>query len=311
MHLLFQCRFTKRLWVLVKDWLGLPFVRTHECTPELSLKSWWAKMSSKATLNRKAMASLTMLICWKVWKERNASVFNNKSAPPPILLLINKAEGCGRLSRVADEERRLLLDMTSGVILSSVEDRRNMAWGSDQTFSSRAAYGLMSDNGHLDASAISVWRLRLPTKIKIFTYLADIDMLSTRGNLFMKHRAPSGSCERCGLLETNRHVFFACSVPSAVWTMLGSPVQDVSSIWDIAAPSPEVEACWGTGAAVVMWHIWKSRNDLVFNARHCSPTDILRRDADDLALWRFRFPLPLRRLIDRLRTLFLSCCNSI
>ena len=55
-----------------------------------------------------------------------------------------------------------------------------MAWGSELSFSSRAAYGLMSDNGRLDASTISAWRLRLRTKIKIFAYLADIDRLSTR-----------------------------------------------------------------------------------------------------------------------------------
>ena len=78
--------------MLVKDWLGLPFVRTHEWTPELSLKSWWTKMSSKTTPNRKAMASLTMLISWTVWKERNARFFNSKSAPPPVLLSFIKAE---------------------------------------------------------------------------------------------------------------------------------------------------------------------------------------------------------------------------
>ena len=65
--------------MLVKDWLGLPSIRTHEWTPELSLKSWWKKMSSKGTPNRKAMASLTMLISWMVLKERNTMVFNNKS----------------------------------------------------------------------------------------------------------------------------------------------------------------------------------------------------------------------------------------
>ena len=40
----------------------------------------------------KAMASVTMLVCWMIWKERNARVFNNKSAPPPILFGIIKNE---------------------------------------------------------------------------------------------------------------------------------------------------------------------------------------------------------------------------
>jgi hypothetical protein len=36
------------------------------------------------------MASLTMLTSWTIWKERNARVFQNKSAPPTILLEITK-----------------------------------------------------------------------------------------------------------------------------------------------------------------------------------------------------------------------------
>jgi hypothetical protein len=51
-------------------------------------------MLKDAMANRKAMASLTMLVTWTIWKERNARVFNHKSAPPPptILLDIIKAE---------------------------------------------------------------------------------------------------------------------------------------------------------------------------------------------------------------------------
>lgn len=38
--------------------------------------------------NRRAMASLTMLVSWTIWNERNARVFGHKSVPPPILLKI-------------------------------------------------------------------------------------------------------------------------------------------------------------------------------------------------------------------------------
>jgi hypothetical protein len=31
--------------------------------------------------NRKAMASVTLLVAWKIWGERNARVFRNKHAP--------------------------------------------------------------------------------------------------------------------------------------------------------------------------------------------------------------------------------------
>ena len=36
--------------------------------------------------NRSALASLTLLVSWTIWNERNARVYRHKSAPPPILL---------------------------------------------------------------------------------------------------------------------------------------------------------------------------------------------------------------------------------
>jgi hypothetical protein len=42
--------------------------------------------------NRKAIASLTMLVSWTIWNERNARVFDNKTAPATVLLGIIKSE---------------------------------------------------------------------------------------------------------------------------------------------------------------------------------------------------------------------------
>jgi hypothetical protein len=91
-HLFSHCRYSKRLWGMVKGWIGIPSIRTHEWTDDLSLEVWWAKMLKDATANRKAMASLTMLVSWTIWKERNARVFNHKSAPTTTLLNIIKSE---------------------------------------------------------------------------------------------------------------------------------------------------------------------------------------------------------------------------
>lgn len=38
-------------------------------------------MAGEGTKNRKAMASITLLVSWEVWNERNDRVFRNKSAP--------------------------------------------------------------------------------------------------------------------------------------------------------------------------------------------------------------------------------------
>jgi hypothetical protein len=50
------------------------------------------KMLNDASDNRKALASLTIIVSWIIWKERNARVFNHKSTPTTTLLNIIKSE---------------------------------------------------------------------------------------------------------------------------------------------------------------------------------------------------------------------------
>jgi hypothetical protein len=91
-HLLSHCRFTKRVWTLVKEWLGIPSIRVNEWTDNLNIKEWWMMTTFKRAPERKVMSSLVMLTSWIIWKERNAWVFNNKAAPPSILLGYIKSE---------------------------------------------------------------------------------------------------------------------------------------------------------------------------------------------------------------------------
>jgi hypothetical protein len=91
-HIIFKCRFTLRLWSLVKDWLHLGNFDISSWHLERSVKEWWTNRAFSSTPNRKAIASLTMLVSWTIWNKRNARVFRHKSAPPPILLNIIKAE---------------------------------------------------------------------------------------------------------------------------------------------------------------------------------------------------------------------------
>ena len=91
-HLFFRCRFTLRVWRLVKEWLGLGALEIHQWQAERSIKHWWTNMSKPNTANRKAMASLTMLVGWAIWNERNARVFRKKSTPPFYILKLIQDE---------------------------------------------------------------------------------------------------------------------------------------------------------------------------------------------------------------------------
>lgn len=79
-HLFVNCSYIIRLWWLVKDWLGLHLLDLH-AWPTQSIHSWWGTMTK-----RKDLVSITLLVSWELWNERNARVFKNKHCPPSVIL---------------------------------------------------------------------------------------------------------------------------------------------------------------------------------------------------------------------------------
>ncbi|KAK1663178.1 hypothetical protein QYE76_051337 [Lolium multiflorum] len=165
------------------------------------------------------------------------------------------------------------LSLTDGEPLSSEDSTRYMSivgplqyitlTRPDISFSVNMALSLARP---LDVSACATWSLRIPTEVKIFVYLADIDRLSTRVNLFHKSCTPSDICDACSFFETGRHRFFDCHLLAAVvWSRLDVPMPTGSfSLWDLPAPAPVTLSTWRFGLATILWPIWKSRNDLDF-----------------------------------------------
>jgi hypothetical protein len=212
-----------------------------------------------------------------------------------------------RLSSAAAAELQEISQLLADVSLGDSADKRTMAWGPECAFSSRAAYKMMAPGRVVDASACIAWNSSLPTKVKIFVYLLAINRLSTRSNLFAKHCALSADCAGCNSEETARHLFFDCARAAAVWAALGVHVPDGEvDIWSLTSPIPVAASAWHATIAVVLWHVWEARNDVVFNSLSCSPADVLRRSCADIAVWIRRFKTEDRADIGILRGFLLS-----
>ncbi|KAK1653138.1 hypothetical protein QYE76_070943 [Lolium multiflorum] len=139
-----------------------------------------------------------------------------------------------RLSTVVASELTQVMRIIDDTSLTVGADGRVIDSPSSPAFSSREAYMMLSPSRLLDASACTTWALRLPAKLKIFAYLADIDMLSTRANLFYKNCAPSAMCAACPDIETGQHLFFDYPPAVALWSRLGVSIPTgQSSIWDL------------------------------------------------------------------------------
>jgi hypothetical protein len=209
-----------------------------------------------------------------------------------------------RLTRAAEAELLAVQHFIDTTALQEGEDRRTIDSPSTPRFSSCEAYRALTPARPVDTAACLTWSLRTPTKVKIFAYLLDIDRLSTRANLFRKGCAPSSACAACGAPETGRHLFFDCPGAAELWARLDVPIP-VSrfSVWDLPDPTQSGPPCtWQFGLATILWSIWKSRNDLVFNGVAHSTASTLRRACDDLSLWRWRLRPADRELLDRLRS---------
>ncbi|KAK1698627.1 hypothetical protein QYE76_015324 [Lolium multiflorum] len=144
-----------------------------------------------------------------------------------------------RLSSAAEAELlhiRCLIDDTR---FGDAPDTRVIDSPSAPSFCSREAYRMLSPPRPRDASACIAWGLRLPSKLKIFIYLLDIDRLSTRANLFYKSCAPSDVCAACPEIETGRHLFFDCRLASDLWAQLDVPIPaGPFSVWTSVPLSP-------------------------------------------------------------------------
>jgi hypothetical protein len=64
-HLFVSCRFTIRIWELLKDWLGLQGFHPRQWEG-LNIKEWWSSLADGATPRRKALASVTLLLVWEI-----------------------------------------------------------------------------------------------------------------------------------------------------------------------------------------------------------------------------------------------------
>jgi hypothetical protein len=213
-----------------------------------------------------------------------------------------------RLTAAAASELASLRGIINSTVLREGWDRRCIDSPSSPAFSSREAYRALAPVHPIDASATTAWALRLLAKLKIFSYLADIDRLSTRANLFYKNCAPSAICAACSLEETGRHMFFDCCLAAAVWERLGVLTPNgVFYVWCLPPPVAVPAHVWHAGVAAILWALWKARNNLVFNNITSVPRDVLARCCDDLAIWRWRFKVGDRAAVDSLRSFMISC----
>jgi hypothetical protein len=92
MHLLSECRYSRRVWSLVADWVRQPSLRPGEWGQGATPIEWWTNITTRSEVPRDASRSLALLVTWELWKECNARTFDWRESSVPLLLAKIKGE---------------------------------------------------------------------------------------------------------------------------------------------------------------------------------------------------------------------------
>uniref|UniRef100_A0ACD5VTL4 Uncharacterized protein n=1 Tax=Avena sativa TaxID=4498 RepID=A0ACD5VTL4_AVESA len=139
----------------------------------------------------------------------------------------------------------------------------------------------------------------LPPRIKTFAWRLIRRVLATGKRASRFSTRIKKECSRCGLPETDAHLFFHCHFSRAVW--FSSPLGFRTDFYEqYCYPSNFIECLLASlypAASVhcifaTLWMLWKARNDLLFNRKEWSISQVIcaakavlsTGDADDIAV---------------------------
>ncbi|KAI8539114.1 hypothetical protein RHMOL_Rhmol09G0155900 [Rhododendron molle] len=127
--------------------------------------------------------------------------------------------------------------------------------------------------------------MKVHGKIKSFWWRACKNSLATCENLFRRNCAHSSVCSICeSEIESVEHMLFRCSWAKAIWFAcnikvcgdLGGNASVLKWAADMVDNMTANEATEFMGfAALIAWHIWKSRNNFVFRKIKVDPKNTL------------------------------------
>ncbi|XP_073368030.1 uncharacterized protein [Aegilops tauschii subsp. strangulata] len=82
-HLLWQCPVARTIWAAAAGWHGCAALAPSTWPEGDRSEIYWAHIIDNTQAeHRKRIRSLTMLITWELWLERNRRVFHKKIAAP-------------------------------------------------------------------------------------------------------------------------------------------------------------------------------------------------------------------------------------
>ncbi|KAK9941797.1 hypothetical protein M0R45_007491 [Rubus argutus] len=158
------------------------------------------------------------------------------------------------------------------ISISGHEDRLIWNHSTNGQFSVKSAYlSTLEVNIGLSQSWKLIWSLKIPPKLKMFTWLLFQGRLLTNVNRVKRNLTQNPCCPHCaGTPETMTHLFRDCPKARAIWIAIGRPttMQRTDRLdweaWITANIFQKnckfMDFDWSHLFLFVCWYIWKWRN---------------------------------------------------
>jgi hypothetical protein len=92
-QLFLECPFSRCVWIETSSWLSLPQLNPLSWRATWGLQDWSEYVAGSLSFDKdKGGRSMVILVCWIIWRERNARIFEAKERPVQSIIAEVKEE---------------------------------------------------------------------------------------------------------------------------------------------------------------------------------------------------------------------------
>ena len=117
-----------------------------------------------------------------------------------------------------------------------------------------------------------IWKMKVPLKIKIFMWFLYRREILTKDNLVKRKWNGCEKCCFCDQKETIQHLFISCTFAKMIWRIVFMafniyPPSNISNLFGswLRGVDKKEKVQIRVGVCALLWAIWNTRNDVIFN----------------------------------------------
>lgn len=145
-----------------------------------------------------------------------------------------------------------------------------------------------------------IWKGGIPTKVRLFAWLAVIKRVNTCDMLQARHPgmsiSPSWCCLCKGAAEDIDHILLHCRFAREIWLRIFRLFHCVGAVpktwadflvikWKFRKSDKRLKFLWRYSTMATMWQIWLERNRRIFEGKYKTDEDIWSYIKNQIVLW--------------------------